>query len=184
MSRMFLHCKSLTNLDVSGFKTSKVTTMYAMFFDSYYLQTLDLSSFNTSKVTDMRNMFACPYLETIYVGEGWDMTNVKAAQALFDYCYSLVGGKGTVFTEEHIDGEYARIDGGPDSPGYFTDIADKKAPTDLNRDGTVDTQDVLSIYRFMQEYDGTTPPGRYDVNGDGLVDTQDVLEIYKYIQEH
>jgi len=184
MSRMFLHCKSLTNLDVSGFKTDHVTDMYAMFFDSFCLQTLDLSSFNTSKVTDMRNMFACPYLETIYVGEGWDMTNVKAAQALFDYCYSLVGGKGTVFTEEHIDGEYARIDGGPECPGYFTDIADKKAPTDLNRDGTVDTQDVLSIYRFMQEYDGTTPVGRYDVNDDGLVDTQDVLEIYKYIQEH
>lgn len=184
MSGMFAMCYCLTSLDLSGFKTDHVTDMSAMFYYCYYLQTLDLSSFNTSKVTKMGNMFDCPYLETVYVGDGWDMTNVQDAQLLFRYCYSLVGGKGSVVTAGHIDGEYARIDGGPDSPGYFTDIADKKAPTDLNRDGTVDTQDVLSIYRFMQEYDGTTPPGRYDVNGDILVDTQDVLEIYKYIQEH
>ena len=55
---------------------------------------------------------------------------------------------------------------------------------DVNKDGTVDTQDVLGIYDFMQQSDGSTPPGRFDVNHDGLVDTQDVLEIYKYIQEH
>ena len=183
MSYMFYYCYHLPKLDLSRFNTTKVTNMNNMFYGCYYLHTLDLSSFNTSKVTNMNHMFGCPYLETIYVGDGWDMTNVKGGQELF-YCASLVGGKGTVYNKEHIDGEYARIDGGPDSPGYFTDIADKIAPADLNRDGTVDTQDVLSIYRFMQEYDGTTPPGRYDVNGDILVDTQDVLEIYKYIQEH
>ena len=51
---------------------------------------------------------------------------------------------------------------------------------DVNHDGIVDTQDVLTIYRHMQE----GSKGDCDVNGDGLVDTQDVLAVYKYIQEH
>ena len=55
---------------------------------------------------------------------------------------------------------------------------------DVNGDGTVDTQDVLGIYDFMQQWNGNTPVGKYDVNHDGIVDTQDVLELYKYIQEH
>lgn len=52
--------------------------------------------------------------------------------------------------------------------------------TDVNGDGIVDTQDVLTIYRYMQESSETDG----DVNHDGYVDTQDVLEVYKYIQEH
>lgn len=55
---------------------------------------------------------------------------------------------------------------------------------DVNRDGSVDTQDILSIYEFMQNYDGTSPIGIEDVNHDGSVDTQDVLSIYEYMQNH
>jgi len=54
---------------------------------------------------------------------------------------------------------------------------------DINGDGTVDTQDVLKIYEFMQK--SSSPAGASeDVNGDGNVDTQDVLKIYEYIQNH
>ena len=58
---------------------------------------------------------------------------------------------------------------------------------DVNRDGIVDTQDVLAIYQFMQN--GSLPmegdsEGVCDVNGDGVVDTQDVLLIYSYMQEN
>lgn len=59
-------------------------------------------------------------------------------------------------------------------------------PEDVNCDGTVDTQDVLCIYQFIQdgslpiEGDGEGP----DVNQDGIVDTQDVLKIYEYISNH
>lgn len=55
---------------------------------------------------------------------------------------------------------------------------------DVNHDGSVDTQDVLAIYEFMQNYDGTSPIGIEDVNHDGNVDTQDVLTIYEYMQNH
>jgi hypothetical protein len=58
---------------------------------------------------------------------------------------------------------------------------------DVNRDGIVDTQDVLAIYQFMQN--GSLPmegdsESVCDVNGDGVVDTQDVLLIYSYMQEN
>lgn len=53
---------------------------------------------------------------------------------------------------------------------------------DINGDESVDTQDILSIYEYMQENGstgGTDVP--QDVNHDGVVDTQDVLALYEYI---
>ena len=35
-------------------------------------------------------------------------------------CPNLVGGQGTKFDEDHIDAEYAHIDGGESNPGYLT----------------------------------------------------------------
>ena len=55
---------------------------------------------------------------------------------------------------------------------------------DVNGDGTVDTQDVLSIYDFIQSGKSVTDSTTQDVNHDGVVDTQDVLCIYQYISTH
>lgn len=55
MSSMFANSK-VTELDVSSFNTSNVTSMEAMFSNSK-ATVLDLSSFDTSKVTDMKHMF-------------------------------------------------------------------------------------------------------------------------------
>ena len=64
---------------------------------------------------------------------------------------------------------------------YFTLLS--ATAEDINGDGSVDTQDVLKIYDFMQN--SSSPQGAAeDVNGDGSVDTQDVLKIYDYIQNH
>ena len=57
-------------------------------------------------------------------------------------------------------------------------------PEDVNGDGTVDTQDVLKIYEFIQNSTGEDAASPADVNGDGSVDTQDVLKVYEYIQVH
>lgn len=54
---------------------------------------------------------------------------------------------------------------------------------DVNHDGATDTQDVLTIYQFMQESNGDAPTTQ-DVNHDGVVDTQDVLQVYKHMQEN
>ena len=39
---------------------------------------------------------------------------------MFYECTSLKGGMGTTYDENHINAEYAHIDGGVDNPGYFT----------------------------------------------------------------
>ncbi len=59
MRDMFSGCIALQKLDLSGFDTSQVTDMSGMFREccKLQLQSLDLSSFNTSNVTDMSEMF-------------------------------------------------------------------------------------------------------------------------------
>jgi surface protein len=58
---MFKDCKSLEELDVSNFDTSKVTNMRCMFYNCENLDELDLSDFSTRNVTDMHGMFLnCP----------------------------------------------------------------------------------------------------------------------------
>ncbi len=52
------------------------------------------------------------------------------------------------------------------------------SPDDVNGDGQTDTQDVLSVYEYMQS-GNSSQTGMLDVNGDGTVDTQDVLHIYE-----
>ena len=64
---------------------------------------------------------------------------------------------------------------------YFSSLS--SVAEDINGDGTVDTQDVLKIYDFMQT--SSTPAGaKEDINKDGNVDTQDVLKVFDYIQNH
>ena len=52
---------------------------------------------------------------------------------------------------------------------------------DVNGDGTVDTQDVLEIYDYLQTQITTDPHAREDVNRDKIVDSQDVLGVYDYM---
>ena len=121
MSFMFRDCSSLTSLDLSGFNTQNVTGMVYMFCSCSSLTSLDLSGFNTQNVTGMSYMFyICPSLTTIYADEkSWSTKNVQAGDYLFSLCEKLVGGNGTVYSANHVDSEYARVDK-EGAPGYFT----------------------------------------------------------------
>ena len=120
MGSMFSGCSSLTALDVSNFDTSKVTNMSWMFSHCFSLTELDLSNFDTSKVTDMSLMFYnCPSLTTIFASDKFVTNGVTSDSDMFS-SPKLQGGAGTVYDENHIDKEYARIDGGTENPGYFT----------------------------------------------------------------
>ncbi len=121
LAYMFKGCTGLTSLDVSGFKTDRATDIGAMFNGCSKLTVLDLSSFNTDQVISMWGMFSdCQQLSTIYASEQWNMSSVETTDYMFFGCPSLVGGAGTTFNWSHTNGEYARIDGGPSQPGYFT----------------------------------------------------------------
>ena len=107
-----------TDINVSSFDTSSVTLMASMFSGSN-VTTLDLSSFDTSNVDNMSNMFSnSSNLETIYVSDSF--TAGATLNYMFDGCTSLVGGAGTTYYYNRINGTYAHIDGGPSNPGYFT----------------------------------------------------------------
>ena len=121
MGLMFWCCESLSSLDVSGFRTDNVKDMNGMFWTCKCLMSLDVSSFNTDNVLNMKHLFNdCEELRTIYVGDGWNTSNVTESDYMFENCYNLVGGQGTKYDENHTDVEYAHIDGGESNPGYFT----------------------------------------------------------------
>ncbi len=119
MRGMFSFSK-IQNLNLKGFDTSNVTNMQEM-FRSINIDILDLNSFDTSKVTNMNAMFySCPNLVTIYVGNKFTTDAVTRGSNVFLKSTNLMGGAGTVYDANHVDKEYARVDGGTSSPGYFT----------------------------------------------------------------
>ena len=86
---MFFWCSGLTSLDLSGFDTSKVTNMNAMFDDCSGLTSLDLSGFDTSQVTDIGCMFdRCSGLKSLDVS-GFDTSKVTNMNAVFAGCSGL-----------------------------------------------------------------------------------------------
>lgn len=154
MSAMFGYCSGLTTLDLNSFNTEKVVNINAMFVDCTALTNIKLNSFNTSNVTDMGDMFrgcsslttldlssfateklqscgqmfyGCSRLATIYVGNDWNTVAVENGNGMFAGCTSLIGGRGTEFTREHTDVEYAHVDGGVNNPGYLTSKDDLTA---------------------------------------------------------
>ena len=106
---------------LANLNTSKATSLAYMFFDCWSLTSLDLSGFDTAKVTDMSFMFSfCSSLKTIFVSDAFATTGVTYSGDMFFDCTALVGGAGTAYDSAKTDATYARIDGGPSAPGYFT----------------------------------------------------------------
>ena len=89
MSMMFIDCRKLTSLDLSGWNTSNVTTMSNMFYNCKSLTSLDLSGWDTSNVTDMNYMFySCSALTSLDLS-GWDTSKVTSMGSMFGYCSAL-----------------------------------------------------------------------------------------------
>ena len=89
MYQMFYGCSSLVSLDLSGFDTSEVTDMSYMFYGCSSLESLDLSGFDTSNVTDMSCMFGdCSSLVSLDLS-GFDTSNVTNMTCMFCDCSSL-----------------------------------------------------------------------------------------------
>ena len=126
MSTMFASCANLTSLNIKSFDTSIVVDMNSMFEGCSSLTSLDISNFDTSKVENMSKMFKnCSNIETIYVSDDFVITSlsttIESSTEMFLNDEKLVGGKGTIYDENHIDKSYARIDEpNINKKGYFT----------------------------------------------------------------
>lgn len=141
MSSMFMGCSSLTSIDVSSFDTYNASAG-DMFRECSSLTVLDLSSFrfpaNGSLGSfDMSGMFRdCRSLRTIYAGN-WNTSDTYSYDdPPFYGCPNLRGGQGTKVGDNiygyddkgnpltyYVRSDrwiYARIDGGKDKPGLFT----------------------------------------------------------------
>ena len=119
-SYLFENYVNCTSIDLSNVNTASVTNMSRMFNNCKRLTSLDLTDWNTGSVTNMSSMFyGCKNLVTIFVGTGWSTTKVTEDSDMFKSCNCLVGGNGTIYKQQHIDKEYARIDSDV-RHGYFT----------------------------------------------------------------
>ena len=87
LSNLFIGINNrVKSLDLSGWKTSGVKDMHAMFFNCKNLESLDVSGWNTSKVWDMNYMFwCCQSLESLDLS-GWDTSNVEDMRLMFSCC--------------------------------------------------------------------------------------------------
>ena len=89
-SNMFSKCYNITEINLSHFDTSRVTTMKNMFSNCKSLNSLDLSNFNTSLVTDMNQMFSgCSVLNSLDLSS-FNTKNVKYLNNMFEECSLLI----------------------------------------------------------------------------------------------
>ena len=90
MGGMFNNTYELTSLDLSGFKTTKVTNMEGMFSGDRNLTSISFGqTFDTSKVTNMKNMFNCCYALTNLDVSHFNTSNVTIMTRMFSNCYAL-----------------------------------------------------------------------------------------------
>ena len=101
MSFMFLGCKNLMELDVSGFDTVHVMDMKSMFNGCEGLLELDVSRLATGNVTDMSYMFrGCKNLTDLDV-TGFDISSVTNMNYMFYGCENLRELAGRELIENH-----------------------------------------------------------------------------------
>ena len=128
-SQMFMNCLHLEYINLAGFKTvnlpgeanNRVDLDY-MFYGCNSLRLLNLSSFDTRKVKYAENMFQdCSWLKTIFVGDGWNLSNCTNSDNMFKGCTSLTGGQGTKFDSSKTDKTYACLDTA-NNAGYLSKL--------------------------------------------------------------
>ena len=90
----------------------------------------------------------------------------------------MIGTLGTTYDPDHTGKEYARIDGGPSRPGYFTEKHASQTG-DVNGDGNVNISDVTTLIDIV--LNDRTAPASADMNGDGNVNISDVTALIDYL---
>ena len=86
MSSMFYGCSSLTSINLSNLNTSKVKLMSSMFNRCSSLTSLDLSNFDTSQVTSMSSIFCeCKSLSSLDISN-FDTSQVTSMSFMFKGC--------------------------------------------------------------------------------------------------
>lgn len=136
MNSMFNYTLSLSSLKFGpNFVTDKVEDMLMMFVGTCSLDSLDLSTFRTNKLTNVTKMFALldwdnisfeclngDKLKNIYTSEDFDISNINQSADVFTGRKNLRGGAGSFLSDPSTaDKSWLRIDDPAHGrPGYFT----------------------------------------------------------------
>ena len=122
----FYGYENMTEIEgLENLPVGKVMSMRLMFAGCSSLKSLDLRSFaDIPSATQIGLMFYnCTSLETIYCNDDWsDNKALTYSSLMFKGCEALEGGKGTKYDPSFDDQTYARPDGGPAHPGFFTPV--------------------------------------------------------------
>ena len=149
MSYMFSYCSVLKTIYLRGLNTSNVKNMRSMFELCRSLEHLDLSSFNTQNVDNFQKMFfECSSLKAIYASPMFVVKNTSSTDIMFSGC-SKLAGESESYNPDHVNGDYAKIDG-----GYFLDATYLQAWVKLN-DKTI---------TFYYGYKKTHGTGEYELS--------------------
>ena len=140
LSNWFVNCSNLTSISgLENLKTANVKTMQGMFDGCSSLKELDLTGFDISNLENTSQMFySCTNLDAIYASGDWNTDKITNSSYMFSACNKLVGSAGTDFESTDVtDKSYARLDGGPSNPGYFSQpgVALAYAAVEKNTDG-------------------------------------------------
>ena len=85
----FIYRTGVKTINLSGFNTTNVTSMYYMFYNNSNLTSLDVSHFDTSNVTSMAGMFAYNSNLTGLDVSHFDTSNVTNMSSMFSNCEGL-----------------------------------------------------------------------------------------------
>ena len=89
-SHMFFGCKNISKIDLSLFKTDKMTNMSGMFHGCESIKYLNLSSFDTKNVINLSSIFYnCKNLMHLNLSS-FDTKNVIDMSYMFYNCYNLI----------------------------------------------------------------------------------------------
>ena len=89
--KYFLECNwELTDIDVSNFDTSSATILTQFFDECLCIKNLDLSNWDTTSATSLYSMFwGMRDLETLKLGDNFDITSNPTIDYMFGHCCSL-----------------------------------------------------------------------------------------------
>ena len=116
----------------------------------------------------LKMFYGCLRLTTIYANKNWSTEKVTDGTDMFSNCSRLVGGQGTAYDESHTDYTYARIDGGTEAPGYFTEkttttatpyavLSDDNTVLTFYYDSQMEERGGMSVGPFEYEYNNYQP---------------------------
>ena len=170
VSNMFAHCANLTSLNLSNWKFYGYdSNMNNMFLSCSSLTSVSLMGWYVNSGSVLNDMFSgCSNLTTIYASTSWNAGSLSASatSSMFESCTKLVGGCGTTYDSNHIGKEYARIDQGASTPGYFTGELRLYLSNNVTASSTspIITYDGNTYYQggstITLTYNGTVPEGK------------------------